>query len=149
MKKEDLGFCKKIIEKCLENSIEYKPEVIDFLRKEFNELDYFKLRANKGGIFVFEEKGIIKGMGCADGNWIRKVFVDPDFKNVKIWEKIMDYLEKIIFSEGFKEIFLYAYPNLKNICLKRGYSIVEEKIFGKGKLNFVGIKMKKSSTVAP
>lgn len=142
-KEEDLPKCKEIIENCLTYSFKDTPKFIKFFKEEFNDSDYFKLKSEIRGIFVFEEKNIIKGMGCADGNWIRKVFVEPRYQKKEIGTKIVQYLEKVIKENGYDKIFIYSYPFTKELCLKKGYNIIEEKVFERDKFRIIGIKMVK------
>lgn len=139
--KIDLKRCNEIIKINLSNNFKDNINERNFFEEEFLDKLYFN---NKESIFVFEEDGVIKGMGSADDNWIRKVFIDSSFEQEDIWNKIMDYLEKYIHSKGFDKIYLYSYQFTRNLCRKRGFIILEEKIFKRNNFMTKGFKMVKT-----
>ena len=74
----DMDRCKQLVRESLDDSLGYSLEAIKEFSKEVDDQGYFKLRSGIGGIYVFEERGI-HGIVCSDGEWVRKLFVKPDF----------------------------------------------------------------------
>ncbi len=138
----DLNRCKQLIRESLDGSVGYSTRAIEEFSKEIDDMEYFKLRSRIGEIYVFED-GEIQGMVCADGDWIRKLFVKPDYRGKGLGSNLLSHAERIIGKNGFNHTFLYSFPGSEIFCRKRDYKLIEKKNFGCETVEVVGLKMVK------
>lgn len=118
---------------------EYKNQVIEWLNHEFgNESSYrfykelieHSMEKDKIPVtFIAIENGILLGtVGLWRGDllsrqdlypWVSALFVNPDYRNRKIGQKLQDFIENYCRQKGYKEIYLYT--NLVNYYEKSGW----------------------------
>ena len=91
---------------------------------------------------MFEDNKI-KAIGCADADWVRKVFVSPESQGQGIGTNMLAYVEKQIRANGFDRSWAYSYPSSLDFALNRGYEIVERLTFKDRGLEIPGIKITK------
>lgn len=86
--------------------------------------------AKNGFIIAVQDKSNeeLIGTGTLVGNYIGRVYVDPNYQNKGVGTTIMEHLEIIARSNGIKTVELDASLNSKEFYLNREYDLVKSEV---------------------
>jgi len=142
-KQEDAEKCCALIRTCIEYDLEMPPALRGkLLGAESSES--IRERANLFYIAVFEEEGMVAGLGGLDMNEIRLLYVSPAYQRRGIGTTILGHLEAMVPPALFKEVFVYAATSAAGFYRARGYTSRGEHLFEFGTQHLPTIFMTKS-----
>ncbi len=72
------------------------------------------------------EEEVIIASGCASGNILKCIAVDPAYQGQALTNKIISYLRLRGYHEGFKTLFIYTKPDNRSIFTDLGFHMIAE-----------------------
>jgi len=102
----------------------YFQEAVDFFLNHNRQTSIARdISRNQVWLFANEDN-IFVGTGTITENMLSRIYVLPQYHKHDCHSAIMDFLEEKV-SENYDQVMLDALPTSMNLCLKRGYSCVE------------------------
>ena len=142
-KKNDAKRCCEIINITIQTMDGINKEARELIKSK-NTPGKLSKELNNRETFVYEKKGLIAGLGCLDGNEIKRVYIDPRFQKQGIGSAIIKRLEKLAREKGLKTIIIQASPSSEFFYQKLGYKSRRKEKLSKGKAIFEFINMEKT-----
>jgi GNAT superfamily N-acetyltransferase len=124
--------CRRIITRCFDLSVVLGEREKEIVKRIYTTEGYFRSKARKYPLFVFDESGMILGLGGIDGNEIKKLYVEPNCQRRGIGKILLAHLEQIAISEGHKRLVLYCFDNSIEFYKNRGYKIMNPHFIERG-----------------
>ncbi len=120
--RKDLSVCSKLICQVI-SEIEARHYSLGIIKgwQEYNSPSNLENEANSAEFIVYEENGIIFGVGAIEGAHIKKVYVSPAYQGRGIGRLLVENLEQIAKKNGFEEYELNSTVNALNFYKRLGY----------------------------
>jgi GNAT superfamily N-acetyltransferase len=127
----DLKAVRQLIEKTVEVCYGnfFCKEIIEYFGQFHGDVNVLQV-AIQGHTVVAEKAGQIIGTGSVIGDYILRVYVDPDYQKQGIGRLLMNALEQMAAARGKKKVKLRATDLSKKYYEKMGYATVEKNLEG-------------------
>lgn len=121
----DATICSSILAECVYEQVELTDDAKKYIKDKASPNDFIE-RSKKMLIVIYEEEGMILGMGALDKNEIRTMFTRISSQGKGVGSKILKYLESEAIKKGYKKVFLHAALNAVEFYKKQGYLYIKK-----------------------